>query len=70
MLFNPTVGKHATRNFIKEQRDFGMLEPIYVPTDSNTADVFTKPCNQTVMDRHIKQITGQEPKYCLMARPT
>ena len=58
--------KHISlrNNFIKEQRDLGNLEPIYVPTDSNTADVFTKPCNQTVMDRHIKQITGQDPKYC------
>ena len=57
--------KHISlrNNFIKEQRDLGNLDAIYVPTDSNTADVFTKPCNQTVMDRHIKQITGQEPKY-------
>ena len=50
-------------NFVRERTDTLELSPIFVPTLSNAADVFTKPCNQTVMDRHWHFLTGMSPTY-------
>ena len=50
-------------NFVRERTDTLELSPIFVPTLSNAADIFTKPCNQTVMDRHWHFLTGMSPTY-------
>jgi len=50
-------------NFVREKKDSGELMPIFVPTLSNAADIFTKPCNQKVIDSHWKFVTGSSPVY-------
>ena len=51
------------QNFVREHKDSGELDPVYIATDSNIADDFTKVLSQTVIDSHCPGIMGYVPKY-------
>ena len=57
--------KHISlrENFIREQKDAGQVNPVYVPTLENLADSFTKPVHQKTLDAHYLALTGMEPRY-------
>ena len=50
-------------NFVREQKDAGALDPIYVPTADNISDGFTKPIKRDTIERHSLELTGMNVSY-------
>jgi len=54
------------QNFVREQKDAGLVNPIHIPTGDNLADSFTKPVARVTQDKHWFQLTGLQPRYLQM----
>ena len=50
-------------NFTREQTDKGELNPVYIATQYNLADCFTKPVKLQVFEFHFYPITGMKLVY-------
>ena len=51
------------RNFVRERKASGELDPRWIDTKSNLADGFTKAVTQATNDSHCFGITGMHPIY-------
>ena len=50
-------------NFVREYKDLGELDPVYVATKMNIADGFTKPIKKDTIESHSFELTGMKMKY-------
>ena len=51
------------QNWVLEHTTSGELQPIYIPTNLNLADSFTKPVKKAILEEHFFYITGIELSY-------
>ena len=51
------------QNFIREHKETGELNPVYIDTASNIADSFTKVVPPLTLEGHYLSITGMEVAY-------